>query len=259
MYAHLGQTRTVNPLLMTKILIIASDPAFRTELRSLIGTCDPECQVMEEAGSIADARPLLAALSPDAILLDAQLPDGTGFDLLDACQGAAFQVIFLADNSDFACKAFQYNALDYLLKPLQAGELCRVLEKVHRREPSDILSRQLQLLLRGSQQKHLDKLVLHIAEGIHILPLNETIRLESDGCYTSFYTAGGERIVVTRAIGEFDHLTADGTFFRVHQSHIVNLNYVRKVLKEDGGFVVLDSGMKVPIAGGGRTSFFSAC
>lgn len=243
---------------MTKILIIASDPIFRKELRSLIGTCDPECQVMEEAGSIAEAKPLLAAFSPDAILLDAQLPDGTGFDLLDACPGAAFQVIFLADNSDFACKAFQYNALDYLLKPLPPGELCRVLEKVHLSEPDQGVARQLHLLLRGAQPRHLDKLVLHLAEGIHILPLSDTIRLESDGCYTTFHTTQGERIVVTRSIGDYEHLTDNSNFFRVHQSHIVNLHFVRKVLREDGGFAVLDSGVKIPIARRRKDEFLRA-
>ncbi len=243
---------------MIRIIIIATDPVFRKELRSLIGKCDPECQVMEEAGSIADALPLLADLSPDALFLDVNLPDGAGFDLLDALPKATYQIVFMADKPDDACRAFEYNAVDFLRRPLNPNELCRAIEKLHRNEPSDHISRQLQLLLRGSQQKYQDRLILHLSEGMHILPLSETIRLESDGCYTSFFTSSGERIVVTRAIGEFDHLTETGPFFRVHQSHIVNLNYVRKVLKEDGGFVVLDSGFKVPIARRRKDEFFQS-
>ncbi|MCC6724375.1 MAG: response regulator transcription factor [Saprospiraceae bacterium] len=243
---------------MTKIVLIAKDPNFRKELRSLIGKCDPECQVMEEVGSIADARPLLAALSPDALLLDAVLPDGSGFELLDGFPKDTFQVVIMADNAEAAIQAFEYNAVGFLKRPLNESELTRALEKLHRNEPSDNIARQLQLLLRGAQPKHQDRLILHLSEGIHILPLNETIRLESDGCYTSFFTSNGERIVVTRAIGEFEHLTENGPFFRVHQSHIVNLNYVRKVLKEDGGFVVLDSGVKVPIARRRKDDFFQS-
>ncbi len=241
---------------MTKIVLIAKDPIFRKELRSLIGKCDPECQVLEEAGSIADARPLLAALSPDAVFLDADLPDGAGFELLDTPFRDTCQVVIMADGPDTACRAFEYNAIDFLRKPIKSSELARALEKLRRLSPNDHLSRQLQLLMRGSQPRHVDRLILHLSEGIHILPLNETIRLESDGCYTSFFTANGERIVVTRAIGEFEHLTESGPFFRVHQSHIVNLNFVRKVLKEDGGFVVLDSGVKVPIARRRKDEFF---
>jgi two-component system LytT family response regulator len=213
---------------------------------------------MEEAGSVAEAKLLLAHFSPDALLLGVQLSDGTGFDLLDATRSLHSQIIFLAQDTDFACRAFQYNALDYLLKPLQDGELCRVLEKVRRNEPDHGISRQLHLLLRGAQPRPLDKLVLHLAEGIHILPLNETIRLESDGCYTTFYTTHGERIVVTRSIGDYEHLTDNSHFFRVHQSHIVNLQFVRKVIREDGGFAVLDSGVKIPIARRRKEEFIRA-
>ncbi len=241
---------------MTKILLIATDPIFRKELRSLIGKCDPESQVVEEAGSIAEAKRLLADLSPDCLLVEVNLPDGTGFDLLDAIPKESYQVIMLANDPESAYQAFEYNVVDFLRKPVKQLDVCRALDKLRRMTPTEHLSRQIQLLMRGSQHRPVDRLILHLSEGIHILPLNETIRLESDGCYTSFFTANGERIVVTRAIGEFEHLTESGPFFRVHQSHIVNLNFVRKVLKEDGGFVVLDSGFKVPIARRRKDEFF---
>lgn len=243
---------------MTNIIIIATDPSFRKELRSQIGKCDPECQVVEEAGSIADAKPMLATLSPDALFLDVSLPDGSGFDLLDSQPKNAYQVVFTSNKPNEACRAFEYNAVDFLITPIKQSDLTRATERLHRNEPTDNISRQLQLLLRGAHQKHQDRLILHLSEGMHILPLSETIRLESDGCYTSFFTSSGERIVVTRAIGEFEHLLDPVSFFRVHQSHIVNLNYVRKVLKEDGGFVVLDSGVKVPIARRRKDDFFQS-
>lgn len=243
---------------MARIVIIASDPNFRKELRSQIGTCDPECQVLEEVGSIHDAYTLLANLSPDTLFMDATLPDGSAFKLLDTFPKDTYKVVIMADEPDEACRAFEYNAVDFLRKPINNKALKRALDKLNQVVPNDNLSRQLQLLLRGTQHRQLDRLILHLSEGIHILPLNETIRLESDGCYTSFFTANGERIVVTRAIGEFEHLTENGPFFRVHQSHIVNLNYVRKVLKEDGGFVVLDSGVKVPIARRRKEEFFQS-
>ncbi len=241
---------------MTRIFLIASDPIFRKELRSQIGKCDPECQVMGEAGSIIEARSLLATLPLDALFVEADLPDGSAFELLDSFSRENCQVVIMANGPEVAYRAFEYNAVDCLRMPIKPNELARTFEKLRRFAPNDSLSRQLQLLLRGSQPRHVDRLILHLSEGIHILPLNETIRLESDGCYTSFFTANGERIVVTRAIGEFEHLTENGPFFRVHQSHIVNLNFVRKVLKEDGGFVVLDSGVKVPIARRRKDEFF---
>ncbi len=241
---------------MTKILLIAADPIFRKELRSLIGKCDPECQVVEEAGSIAEARRLLADLSLDCLFVDVNLPDGTCFELLETISEEPHQVVIMANGPEAAFQAFEYNAVDFLRKPIKPTELVRALDKLRRFSPNDQLNRQIQLLLRSSQPKHVDRLILHLSEGIHILPLNETIRLESDGCYTSFFTANGERIVVTRAIGEFEYLTETGPFFRVHQSHIVNMNYVRKVLKEDGGFVVLDSGVKVPIARRRKDEFY---
>lgn len=97
------------------------------------------------------------------------------------------------------------------------------------------------------QPDPVQRIILSTAEGLHIVPFIELIRLESDGNYTTFFTTQ-ERILVTTCLGAFEHLTESGPFFRTHQSHIVNLHFVRKVLREDGGCVVLQDGSRVPIA-----------
>lgn len=241
---------------MTSLVVISSDPVFRSEIGSLILKCDPGCEVIGTADSIEAAKKFMADAKPDALFMDIELSDGPAFEFIDGLPKNMLQLVLMSGTPDAAYKAFEYNAVDFLLKPLRPEHVKRALEKLRRGQPYDSMSRQLQLLLRSTQHKPIDRLILHLSEGIHILPLNETIRLESDGCYTSFFTSSGERIVVTRAIGEFDHLTENGPFFRVHQSHIVNLNFVRKVLKEDGGFVVLDTGVKVPIARRRKDEFF---
>ena len=122
-----------------------------------------------------------------------------------------------------------------------------MLHKIRQQQPFDHFQQQLDQLRHTMHDNRLQKIVLSTAEGLHIVPFNELIRLESDGTYTTFFTTK-ERILVTRTIGDFEDLTENGPFFRVHQSHIVNLHFVRKVLRKDGDYALLQDGSQVPIA-----------
>lgn len=232
---------------MKTLVIIDDEQDARVLLRRMVGDCSSDFQVAAEACSVQESIAMLAANPPDAVLLDIQLRDGTGFDLLAHFPQPTFQIIFITAYDDFAVKAFQYNALDYLLKPIDADDLCRVLHKVRQQQPLQHFQQQLDQLRHTIQDKHLQKIVLSTAEGLHIVPFNELIRLESDGTYTTFFTTK-ERILVTRTIGDYESLTESGPFFRVHQSHIVNLHFVRKVLRKDGDYALLQDGSQVPIA-----------
>lgn len=233
---------------MKTVLIIDDEAHSRENLKSLISTYCPSLIVVGEADGVDAGFELIQSLKPQAIFLDISMQDGTGFDLLDRFERPEFQVVFQTAFDEFAIKAFRYNAIDYLLKPVSIEDLILAANKLTSESgPSDI-SQQLSNLIELTKNKSFEKLVLNSSEGMHFVEIAEIIRLESDVNYTTFFLSTGERITVTKTIKTFEELLPETLFFRPHQSHIVNLQCVTKILREDGGYALLKDGSKVPIS-----------
>jgi two-component system, LytTR family, response regulator len=252
---------------MLNICIIDDEPDARDFLREVLTELAPDCRIMGEANSKATAIELLKKIKPDVLFLDIDLKDGTGFEVLAALPTPQYPLVFTTACNEFAIKAFQVNALDYLLKPTESGEVRRVLDKIQKPNESSDLKQQMTALLNTVQQRKIEKLVLHTAEGVYFLPIADVNHLESSGSYTTVWTNKGEKILVSSNLGCFDHLvaetdTASNTatpFFRVHQSHIIRLSTVRQLLKlPDGDFAVLNNGSKIPVARRRREAFLAA-
>jgi len=167
---------------------------------------------------------------------------------LDKFKQPPFKVIFITAYDEFALKAFRYNAVDYLLKPIDPEELIEAVKKISKQDFSDILSEQINTLLEVSKKKVFDKIALTTSEGTNFLKLKDIIKLVSDGSYTTFHTYAGEEITVSRGIKEFETLLPPDAFCRIHQSYMVNIDFVKKILKEDGGYVLLENDDKVPVS-----------
>ena len=192
---------------------------------------------------------LIHQQKPALLFLDIQLEDGTGFDLLKLLGPDSLrQVVFMTAFDEFAIKAFQYNAIDYLLKPINPDEVIRVVKKAIKQHQLHQSKQQINSLLDDVRQKKFDKITLTSQEGLIVLKLTEIQYLKSAGSYTTIYYGAGEKVTITKLLKEFEDLLPNTCFFRSHQSYIVNLDYIRKVLKEDGGMILLDSGMKVPVS-----------
>lgn len=184
--------------------------------------------------------------------------DGTGFDLLHAFPDPAFHLVFITAYDQFAVRAFQFNALHYLLKPIGPSNLATVFEKINRLEQhSSWQQQQLEGVRQAIQKKKLKKIILPNARGLYVVPLKELVRLESKDGVTVFQTTR-DRITVSNSIGEYEYLTEIRPFFRVHQSHIVNLNFVRSVMREDGGYIIMEDNSHIPLARRRRDDFIKA-
>jgi two-component system, LytTR family, response regulator len=252
---------------MLNICIIDDESDARDFLREVLTELEPNCRIIGEANSKASAIDLLQKNKPDVVFLDIDLKDGTGFEVLADLVSPQYPFIFTTAFNDFAIKAFQVNALDYLLKPIEKGEVKRALDKIQKPNESSDLKQQMTALLNTVQQRKVEKLVLHTTEGVYFLPISEVNHLESSGSYTTVWTTKGEKILVSSNIGCFDHLVAETDttnnsttpFFKVHQSHIVRLSTVRRLLKlPDGDFIVLNNGTKIPVARRRREAFLMA-
>ncbi|MDQ3142468.1 MAG: LytTR family DNA-binding domain-containing protein [Bacteroidota bacterium] len=232
---------------MKRVAIIDDETDARQLMRSFLNTYCPDVDIAGEADSVESAYKLIRQVNPQVILLDISMEDGTGFELLDKFQNPFFQVIFITAHDEFALKAFRYNALDYLLKPVNPEELAKAIDRIGAVPPEDYSSR-ISNLLENNRKKTFDKIMLTSMEGMIFLRLDQIVRIESDASYTTFYLMNNERHLITRPIIDFeDFLNSEG-FFRLHQSHIVNLSYVKKILREDGGYALMEDGEKVPIA-----------
>jgi two-component system, LytTR family, response regulator len=252
---------------MLNICIIDDESDARDLLREVLTDLAPDCRIIGEANSKATAIDLLKKMQPDVLFLDIDLKDGTGFEVLAALPPPPYPLVFTTACNEFALKAFQVNALDYLLKPTERAEVKRALDKIRKQQPSANLNQQMTTLLHTIQQRKIEKLVLHTAEGLYFLPIADVSHLESSGSYTTVWTTKNEKILVSSNLGTFDHLVenTEGSsaatipFFRVHQSHIVRLSTVRQLLKlPDGDFAILNNGVKIPVARRRREAFLAA-
>lgn len=233
---------------MISVVIIDDESRARTTLKELLPVLCPDIKIIGEANGVASGVKLLSQVRPDAVFLDIQMNDGTGFDLLDRLRNLDFHLIFATAYEEFAIKAFRYHALDYLVKPIDPDELMAVCRKIRKKNENRLSEQRLGRLLASLQSRKIENIALSTSEGIIYLRLKEITRLESEGNYTYFYTEDGDKILVARTLKEFGDLLPAELFYRLHQSHIVNLREVRKVLKEDGGYALMSGGVKVPVS-----------
>lgn len=232
---------------MKRIAIIDDEPDARQALSTLLTTFCPEVVICGEADSVASAFVLLRQTQPHAILLDISLGDGTGFDLLDKFPQLPFQIIFTTAHDDFALKAFRYHALDYLLKPINPVELTAAIDRVRETPPADYAAR-IGHLLESHRTQQLNKITLTTQQEIVFVDIDQIIHLESDGSYTTFHLLTKERHVISHPLKTFEDMLPVADFFKLHQSHLINLSHVKSVLREDGGYALMENGYKIPIA-----------
>ncbi len=233
---------------MKRVIIIDDESNSREHLKNLIEEYCPLLSVNGEADGVDSGFKLIQQLKPDAIFLDIAMQDGTGFDLLDRFNNYPFQVIFQTAFDEFAIKAFKYSAVDYLLKPVSISDLVKAANKIADDQNRSEITQQLSNLLELSKKKKFERIVLTSNEGMHFIETSDIVRLQADVNYTTFYLNSKERITVTKTIKSFEDLLPEDSFFRPHQSHIVNLKYVKKILKEDGGYALMEDDSKVSIS-----------
>ena len=241
---------------MITAAIIDDEYDARQALIKLIGLTFPMVEIIGEAEGVQSGVQLLNSTRPNIVFLDIQMRDGTGFDLLDYLSEPDFHLIFTTAYSEFALKAFEYSAVDYLVKPIDPKELIRSIKKANLAPVDKQLNKKMALLIEQFKAKKSEKVVLSTQEGLVFLALKDIVRLESEGSYTSFYTVDEKRIVVTKSLKAFERILPDNRFLRPHQSHIINLDFISKVLKEDGSYILMRDGKQIPISRRRKDTFY---
>ena len=231
-----------------RILIVDDEALCRDALRIFLSTGCPEAAIVGDAASVAEATERLNDLSPDLILLDVDLGDGTGFDLLDRFFRPNFKVIFTTAHDEFALRAFRYSALDYLLKPVDPEELIASVRKAAITNKPEEYQRQLDQLRHNTSTRSFDRITLNTGDGLLFIGTAEITRLEAQGNYSFVFLENGERHLAAQSLAGFEEMLPAPPFFRAHQSHLVNTAFVRKLAKEEGDNLIMADKSIIPLA-----------
>lgn len=238
-----------------KAILIDDEELSRSTLRSMLGKYCTQVQIIGEAENVGSGLELLSKEQPDVVFLDIQMPDGTGFDLLKLLNEIEFQVIFATAYDSYAIKAFEYSALDYLLKPVDPDKLISAVEKIVVNNKNDS-QRQLETML--ANLNGVKKIALPTSDGLRIIKVEEIVRCESESNYTNIYLKSGERILIPKTLKEYDNLLTPLGFYRVHHSHLINLSYIESYIRGEGGFAKLEDGREIEVSRRRKEGFLAA-
>lgn len=234
---------------MLRTLIIDDEVHVQQSLEKMLKAHCPNVMLLGSADGVANGIEAINKNNPELVLLDIKMDDGTGFDLLKKLEPVDFKVIFITAYNQYAIKAFKFSAIDYLLKPVDPEDLVLAINKVDQLFQSDF-NTQLDALNDHLEAKNkgTKKIILRTQNSIHLVKVHDIVYCESSGSYTSIQLLNGQKILVSYSLKEYEDLLKDSGFFRVHKSYLVNMKYIIRFDKQEGGYVVLENESKVPVA-----------
>ncbi|MFI5204834.1 MAG: LytR/AlgR family response regulator transcription factor [Flavobacteriales bacterium] len=241
-----------------KAVIVDDEEPARENLAMLLEEYCPGVQIVGKAERIEQAKKIIAETSPDVVFLDIRMPSGTeGFELLDELNDRNFMVVFVTAFKDYAIRAFNANAVHYVLKPIDIDDLQLAVDKV--REQHGQLKQQPDLYVEYvdtlksisqslSHNTYSPRITIHHTKGIKIIDDHDILYLEADGNCTQLFFTDGTRYMDTRTLSVYENLLNPQKFYRIHKSYIVNLQYVKEYINDNGYFVLLKNNVKVPVS-----------
>lgn len=234
---------------MIRTILIDDNPEIRELEKSLIKEYFPQIEIIGEAESVSIGTALIKEKQPDLVLLDIEIKEGTGFHILQNVKPFNFKLIFVTAFNDYAIKAIKYSAIDYILKPINEFEFKEGLEKALGEIEDSQMELQVSAFFDHYEKKtQSKKIVLRTSDSLHLIDIHDIVKCSSDNSYTTFYLTSNQKIVISKSIKEYEELLTSYGFFRPHQSHLVNLNFVQKVDKTDGGSLIMKDGSEVPVS-----------
>lgn len=238
---------------MYKAVIIDDEINLRDTNRMFLEENFPSIEIVGEAGAVEDSIKLIDTLKPDIVLLDIELEDGTCFKVLNGIKHKKFKLIMITAYNQYAIKAIKFNAIDYVLKPVNEVEFCSAIERAVEAISSENLSNEQEVLIEGFEKSYnspntTPKLILRTAEALHFLNLSDIIYCKSDNSYTTFYTVDNKQIVVSKGLNEIKILFDEIDTIRPHRSYIVNVSHIKRIMKENGSYIIVKNGDQIPIS-----------
>src|SRR5690349_21050842 len=213
-------------------IIVDDDESNLENLKILLTTYCASIEIIAVASTVPQAISEITSQKPDLLFLDVEIKNSTGFDLLEQLENRNFHVIFVTAFDQYAIKALRFSAVDYLLKPICIEDLQqavdRVREKMIQSHPFKELENLMNNMKKGVQTP---RIAIPMSSSFEFIPVSDIVRCVGESSYTTFYLKGGNKMIVSKTLKEYEDLLNEHDFLRVHKSHLVNLNHVKSFIK----------------------------
>lgn len=242
---------------MIKAVLIDDEKNALEVMEWLLKEYCPQVEILAMCSGAEAGIKAINELKPQVVFLDIEMPKMNGFDLLEQFDKLFFDVVFCTAYDQFAIRAFRYSALNYLLKPVDPADLKKTVQRIEEktaaptREQFELLLQQMQQPSRATPQR----IALTTGDGLIFVPTADIIYCEADSNYTHVVLAGGKKILVSKILKDIDEALSGDDFFRVHSSFLININHIKKYVRSDGGYVIMDNDATISISRSRRQEF----
>ena len=239
-----------------RAIVVDDEAGARGALINLLRNYFEDIEIIGEADGVESGKKLITEKKPDLLFLDVQMQDGTGFDLLAGIDRSNLQVIFVSAHDYFAITAIKFSAVDYLVKPVEPVELQKAIDKIRQQKSLTEVQKKLDLLLTNVNK--IEKIALPSLNGVEFVKLDDIVRCEAESNYTVFYLINGDKVTVSKTLKDYEDILSQNNFFRIHKSVIINIKYLKKYIKGDGGSVIMEDGSELLVSRRRKDDFLEA-
>lgn len=249
---------------MIRTIIIDDEPSAVNVLSLLLKKkCKDDVEVVATSTSPQEGKKLIEEQQPDLVFLDIEMPGMTGIDLLRSFAEPTFRVIFVTAFDAYAVEAFKLSAVDYLLKPVEGDDIIRAISKIKtdiskNKNPISSQLEQLEKILMQNNHAAESRIGIGMADKIVFINIPEIIYCEASGSYTQVFLQDGSKMLASKSLGDFESQLSPHKFFRIHHSHIINLNRIKEFQRHDGGYVIMDNNKHLEVSQRKRRDFLDA-
>ncbi len=231
-----------------RCIIIDDEEPARRALASMLEMYCHGVKVVDAAANVPDGVIAINKHDPDLVFLDVEMPGYSGFDLFNFIKEINFEIIFATAYSDYAIRAFEVSAVDYLLKPLVIDHLTAAVLKARKKIHGANIRQRIEILKENHDQHEFNRLALPVADGLLFVEVADIIMLEAEGAYTHVWLRNGTKVLVSKKLRFFEEvLSARSNFFRPHRSYVINFNFVTKYSRSES-FLLMDNKASVPVS-----------
>ena len=240
-----------------KAILIDDEERARNTLSTLLSSYCPEVSVLATCSNVPDGVLAINKHKPDVVFLDIEMPDYNGFELLGFFREIDFDIVFVTAYSEYAIKAFEVSAVDYILKPIDIDQLRNSVEKLKQKKMHSQMQEQIELLKESYRGDDIRKIALSMSNGLTFVEIADVVMLEADGAYTSFFMKDGQKILVSKKLKFYEDLLSNRSFFfRTHRSYFINVNYIKKYSRGENA-ILMDNEFNVALSRDRKQEFDS--
>lgn len=235
---------------MIRAILVDDEKNALEMMEWLLKTYCPQVEIVALCNSAEMGLEAIRRHQPDVVFLDIEMPRMNGFDMLEHFDKLNFDVVFCTAYDQFAIRAFKYSALNYLLKPVDPEDLKLTVQRIE--EKKQIPTRQqFELLMQQMKQPSKatpQRIALTTADGLIFVPTADIIYCEAESNYTNVVLVGGRKVLISKVLKDIDEALSGPDFYRVHSSFLININHIKKFVRGDGGYIVMDNDAIVSIS-----------